>query len=222
MSDENKQFPLSKEDAALWEKVQKTLDIAAPKNKSEDNTSSSNTKTNTPSKQPTREDFAALLEGGSSKSLPITKKPIPMASEAKASSTKERTPSQTKAQPQIQNFSTQEARNISSGKQTIEGMIDLHGFTQAQAEGALRTFLKRAHGDGKRFILVITGKGQKRHHEERSFELGAPEPGVLKRQVPVWLDEMSDIVVSYKSSHKKHGGEGALYVRLRRIRPKKS
>jgi len=222
MSDENKQSPLSKEDAALWEKVQKTIHTAAPSSQGEqDKVHLKQSQAKSSPEQPTRQEFAALLDGGTIKSNSVATKTPSSATETKAPSIKKHTSSQTQPQPKIQNFSQQEARNISSGKQTIEGMIDLHGFTQAQAEGALRAFLKRAHGDGKRFILVITGKGQKRHQEERSFELGAPEPGVLKRKVPIWLDDMSDIVVSYKSAHKKHGGEGALYVRLRRSKVNK-
>ena len=127
-----------------------------------------------------------------------------------------------KSQPSIETFNQKDARNISSGKQTIDGAIDLHGFTQTQAETALKTFLKRAHLDNKRTVLVITGKGQRRKSSERLFELGAPEPGILKRSVPNWLDDMPDIVLSYTTSHIKHGGEGALYVRLRRsVKPSK-
>ena len=126
------------------------------------------------------------------------------------------------SQPTIESFNQRDARNISSGKQTIDAAIDLHGFTQAQAETALKTFLKRAHLDNKRTVLVITGKGQRRKSSERSFELGAPEPGILKRSVPNWIDDMPDIVLSYTTSHIKHGGEGALYVRLRRaVKPSK-
>jgi|GEM_PF-837218 len=121
------------------------------------------------------------------------------------------------SKPSIESFNQRDARNISSGKQTIDAAIDLHGLTQAQAETALKTFLKRAHLDNKRTVLVITGKGQRRETNERSFELGAPEPGIIKRSVPNWLDDMPDVVLSYTTSHSRHGGEGALYVRLRRF-----
>jgi DNA-nicking Smr family endonuclease len=56
-------------------------------------------------------------------------------------------------------------------------------------------------------VLVITGKGVR-----------AGEPGVLRRQVPLWLGlaEFRDAVVGFEEAHMAHGGEGALYVRLRR------
>ena len=116
-----------------------------------------------------------------------------------------------KSQPSIETFNQKDARNISSGKQTIDAAIDLHGFTQAQAETALKTFLKRAHLDNKRTVLVITGKGQRRKSSERSFELGAPEPGILKRSVPNWLDDMPDIVLSYTPAISNMGAK-ALFM----------
>jgi DNA-nicking Smr family endonuclease len=62
-------------------------------------------------------------------------------------------------------------------------------------------------------VLVITGKGA-RAQDERG------ERGVLKRQVPLWLKlpEFRAYVVGFEEAHIGHGGEGALYVRLRRAR----
>ncbi len=201
MSDKDKHPTLSKEDMALWEKVQNSVDEKKPIKKQEQEA------TRTPS--PSSQEFADMLDNPQASKSVKKSEPPP--------STKVLSPTAKKpAAPKIETFNHQEARSISSGKQTIEGMIDLHGYTQHQAEGSLRSFLKRAQADGKRFVLVITGKGQKRNHEQRAFELGAPEPGVLKRQVPVWLDDMAEIVLSYTTAHKKHGGQGALYVRLRK------
>ncbi len=167
---------------------------------------------------PTREDFAALLDDPNAKIS--TDKSIAK-EQAKpfmpAFSPTQDQKQNKKQQPSIESFNQRDARNISSGKQTIDAAIDLHGLTQAQAETALKTFLKRAHLDNKRTVLVITGKGQRRQTNERSFELGAPEPGIIKRSVPNWLDDMPDVVLSYTTSHSRHGGEGALYVRLRRF-----
>jgi DNA-nicking Smr family endonuclease len=101
---------------------------------------------------------------------------------------------------------------LARGRHDIDARIDLHGMTQARAHRALLAFLHRAHGDGATFVLVITGKGR----------LGgdARETGVLRRQVPHWLElpEFRAIVVGYEQAHIAHGGEGALYVRVRRVR----
>jgi DNA-nicking Smr family endonuclease len=62
-------------------------------------------------------------------------------------------------------------------------------------------------------VLVITGKGA------RSDDFTA-DRGVLRRQVPLWLKsaELRDYVIGFDAAHAAHGGEGALYVRLRRKR----
>jgi len=99
-------------------------------------------------------------------------------------------------------------RGVARGKQAIDARLDLHGLTQAQAHSALLRFLHNAQARDARLLLVITGKGR-----------GA-EPGVLRRQVPQWLGlpEFRPLVVGFEDAHIAHGGEGALYVRVRRAR----
>jgi DNA-nicking Smr family endonuclease len=102
---------------------------------------------------------------------------------------------------------------VARGKEAIDARIDLHGLTQAQAHSALLHFLRDAQARDARLLLVITGKGSK--------NLGrGSEPGVLRRQVPQWLalPEFRSFVVGFEDAHIAHGGEGALYVRVRRTR----
>ena len=108
-------------------------------------------------------------------------------------------------------------KTMQRGKLKPEGRIDLHGMTVAQAHPALISFIMTAQANGKRLVLVITGKGGKRE------ELGAIAPqrmGALKRQVPIWLTmaPVSSAVLQVTESHIKHGGSGAYYVYLRRAR----
>jgi len=105
---------------------------------------------------------------------------------------------------------------MSRGKLSPEGRIDLHGMTLAQAHPALNRFILDAHADGKRLVLVITGKGK------RGDDAG-PIPqrhGVLKHQVPQWLmmPPLGAMVLQIAEAHLKHGGTGAYYVYLRRQR----
>jgi DNA-nicking Smr family endonuclease len=104
-------------------------------------------------------------------------------------------------------------QKIGRGSEPIDARIDLHGMTQASAHGALAHFLRRAQHDGARLVLVITGKGKAGAdpHAER---------GVLKRQVPLWLEspELRALVVGFEAANIGHGGAGALYVRMRRAR----
>ena len=71
-------------------------------------------------------------------------------------------------------------------------------------------FLRNAQTRDARLVLVITGKGGR----------GDSERGVLRRQVPHWLGlpELRTYVVGYEDAGVRHGGEGALYVRVRRTR----
>ena len=100
---------------------------------------------------------------------------------------------------------------IARGREAIDARLDLHGMTQSQAHAALLHFLQRASAGGARLVLVITVKGAARAQGER---------GVLRRQVPRWLalPEFRAFVIGFEDAHVAHGGEGALYVRVRRAR----
>jgi len=67
-------------------------------------------------------------------------------------------------------------------------------------------------------VLVITGKGG-RQFDDPDGRRFSEERGVLRRLVPEWLREpaLRQMVVSFTESHERHGGEGALYIKLRRI-----
>ena len=118
-----------------------------------------------------------------------------------------------KAAPQVEAIERRQKQQLARGRVEIDARLDLHGKTQAQAHAELMRFLRRAQSEGAKFVLVITGKGAfPRNH--------GGEPGVLKRQVPLWLraPEMRSCVSAFEQAHVVHGGEGALYVRLRRLR----
>jgi DNA-nicking Smr family endonuclease len=111
-------------------------------------------------------------------------------------------------------------QRIASGRTPIDARLDLHGFTQKHAHAALLRFLKAAQAAGAKVVLVVTGKGTARSRPARGDYADPAEPGALRRQVPVWLSlpEFRPFVVSVEDAHIAHGGQGALYVRLRRGR----
>jgi DNA-nicking Smr family endonuclease len=113
--------------------------------------------------------------------------------------------------PPLASLGRRERSQLSRGRKEIDARLDLHGMTQTRAHRALSGFLQRAHGDGLTFVLVITGKGKFGAESER---------GVLRRQVPQWLSlpEFRSLVVGFEEAHIGHGGEGALYVRIRRAK----
>ena len=103
-------------------------------------------------------------------------------------------------------------QRVARGGATIDARIDLHGMTQERAHSALLQFLRKAQTDGAKLVLVITGKGARARAD------GAAERGVLRRLVPQWLalSEFRPLVIGFELAHITHGGEGALYVRVRR------
>jgi DNA-nicking Smr family endonuclease len=111
--------------------------------------------------------------------------------------------------PPLAPLGRRERAQLSRGRKEIDARLDLHGMTQTRAHRALSGFLLRAHREGLTFVLVITGKGKMGAESER---------GVLRRQVPQWLSlpEFRSLVVGFEEAHIGHGGEGALYVRIRR------
>ncbi|RAI44061.1 Smr/MutS family protein [Rhodoplanes roseus] len=112
--------------------------------------------------------------------------------------------------PPLAPIGRRDTRRLVRGHTDIDARIDLHGMTQAEAHAALRAFVWRAQGSGARYVLVITGKGGE------GDGLGR---GVLRRQVPLWLQlpEFRTCVAGFDAAV-GHGGAGALYVRIRRPR----
>lgn len=98
-------------------------------------------------------------------------------------------------------------RKIAREKLAIDARIDLHGMSQADAHGTLLAFLHRAHASGQRHVLVITGKGRLKAGD-----------GVLRRAVPGWFATapFRGLVSAWATAAHHHGGDGALYVRLRK------
>ena len=113
------------------------------------------------------------------------------------------------------------ATRLRRGQRTIEGRLDLHGMTQAEAHRALNRFLAASAATGKRCVLVITGKGS----TQRGGDSVIPErAGVLRDAVPGWLAEARNraLIVATHPAAPQHGGTGALYVLLRRQRRPRS
>ncbi len=106
-----------------------------------------------------------------------------------------------KTRPAVSDLDRRTGRRLRRGNTKIEMRLDLHGQTQGAAHHALRSFLHSARRKGAGFVLIITGKS-----------------GVLNRLVPLWLNEpeMRIYVSALSPAGPRHGGHGALYVRLRK------
>jgi DNA-nicking Smr family endonuclease len=173
------------------------------------------------------EDERALWESVAKQTKPLRKKPRTASAttspDAQAPTANSAAPLKPRPSPQMPRAPKPEApplaplgrrerSQLSRGRKEIDARLDLHGMTQARAHRALSNFLQSAHRDGFTFVLVITGKGRTTGPES--------ERGILRRQVPQWLSlpEFRSLVVGFDEAHIGHGGEGALYVRIRRAR----
>lgn len=138
---------------------------------------------------------------------PPSAKPAPAKSAeiAKPQAPKIRTP--TRAPQPNPGLDRATERRVARGEMTIDRRIDLHGLTLEDAHAALDRFVRQAVRDGARMLLVITGKGMR-------------SEGAIKRETPHWLrrGEHAAQVLRILPARAKHGGEGALYVLLRRKR----
>lgn len=105
---------------------------------------------------------------------------------------------------------------LKQGRSAPEAKLDLHGMTVDVAHAALMRFILTSQARGLRLVLVITGKGRERPHSDLLTE----QPGVLRRQVPRWLaaPPLRAVVTEVVPASRRHGGDGALYVFLRRLR----
>ncbi|HUG63371.1 MAG TPA: Smr/MutS family protein [Methylomirabilota bacterium] len=146
--------------------------------------------------------------------MPAATEAVPQAPRGVAAVLPKPVPPSRPAMPGLHPLGRRERQRVVRGKTEIDGRIDLHGLTQDEAHARLAGFLSRAQAEGRRVVLVITGKGG-----GGGFGgLHGAERGVLRRVVPIWLSlpEFRRLVLGFEDAHLAHGGSGALYVRIRR------
>ena len=99
-------------------------------------------------------------------------------------------------------------RKLRRGLLPIDARIDLHGMGAGQARGQLELFLRTMRARGERCVLVVHGKGE---HSPRGM-------GVLRGEIGAWLSQGSgsENVAAFVTARDADGGEGAVYVLIRR------
>ena len=103
-------------------------------------------------------------------------------------------------------LSKKNIRDFNKGNVFIENKLDLHGFNQVDAKNLLEDFINQSIENGKRLILIITGKGKEGE-------------GVIKNNIISWLNNKSlrNKILAVNHASKKHGGSGAIYILLRKF-----
>lgn len=106
---------------------------------------------------------------------------------------------------------------VRRGRIDPEARLDLHGLTGEQAHSELMKFVLARHRQGVRLLLIITGKGRGSKSDSWPSE---GSQGILRQNLPRWLSggPLAAVVLQALPAHQRHGGDGAFYVYLRRIK----
>ncbi|MEM6711552.1 MAG: Smr/MutS family protein [Pseudomonadota bacterium] len=201
----------SEDDRSLWDRVKKTVDpLDARQRQRYSRVLAEYLESGEevlPSNQPKRQAGGAIKHHEPLQ--PAPKHPHT----TKSGATKPRPP-QT---PPLVDLDRKTRSRIAKGRTPIDARLDLHGLRQHEAMEVLRSFIWRAHANGHRTVLVITGKGSRQRDPGPQAPPWAVGSGILRKAVPNWLaaPDMRSAVLSVEPAHASHGGEGALYVRLR-------
>jgi DNA-nicking Smr family endonuclease len=148
--------------------------------------------------RPERKSAAADRQTGHAEAAPPQSSSSPVAARPRVKA----------AEPPLARLEERTRRRLARGLTEVDARIDLHGMRQERAYSALIAFLRHAQLRGSKLVLVITGKGRD----------GADRSGVLRLAVPSWLarPDFRELIVGFEEAGRRHGGAGALYVRLRR------
>lgn len=161
---------------------------------------------------------AATVEPRSRRKAPLIGAPVPAPPAEGASSAPKRPsarppapivsapeprPSRPPARPEV--LEPRRQRRLSRERDPIEASLDLHGFGRFEAEDRLRAFLIGSQARGLRAVLVVTGQGRR-------------GGGIIRASIHDWLTSpaLRGVVSGHAPAHRRHGGDGALYVTLRK------
>lgn len=198
----------SDNDNDLWSKIARTIQPLKDRNADpfERNNSASKKMPDRPQKPDTEKTDTGIF-APTDKDLPGDALPSGNASD---------TPPSTPAPP-ARDIDRRTLQRLKRGQFPLEGRLDLHGHSRAQARDELMQFLQISFSQGKRCVIVITGKGRKTRAEDGGF-LNPSGDGILRRSLPDWLNEPQcrNMVLTWHKALPKHGGDGAFYVLLRR------
>ena len=112
-------------------------------------------------------------------------------------------------------------KDLKKGRVSIDRRVDLHGYTLSAAEKKFKTEVIKNYNKNKRCLLIITGKGvHTNKNNNEGFENTSPKLfyGKIKNNIISWIKE-SDIknyILTYQDAGLEHGGDGALFIYLRK------
>ena len=126
---------------------------------------------------------------------------------------------------QLAGLDRRSGEKLRKGQMPVEAKLDLHGMTQEGAHASVVRFIGAQHAAGARCVLIVTGKGGRaadpfRPKAAASRFTFSPGRGILKEALPRWLNEprLRAHIIAVQPASRAHGGEGAVYVLLKRKR----
>lgn len=186
---------LSPEDRRLWQKIARSVTPLEARRLKQALLSSTGSEPAPPAKQAPAGSGKARTGPAPTSQVP---RPAKAAPAARASS---------RPEPPTQDIEPNRARRVQRERDPIEARIDLHGYGRFQAEDAVVAFLSNSFARGHRTVLIITGHGR-------------TGGGIIRASLPEWLasERLRAIVAGHAPAHRRHGGDGATYVTLKRRR----
>ncbi len=101
-------------------------------------------------------------------------------------------------------------KDLRRGRMRPERTLDLHGRRAQDAHDSVLGFLRDAHADGIRCVAIVTGKGSRAAPGE------AGSGGVLRRELPFWLNLPALRPLVLGAAHPHAANPGAVHLLLRR------
>lgn len=99
-------------------------------------------------------------------------------------------------------------KKMDRGELEIDATLDLHNQTLDAAFSSLVQFVNQSFKLSRRMLLVITGKGKR----------SGDSLTLIKNEFLVWINDpaLRNKIIRFSQAHRKHGGEGAFYILLKR------
>lgn len=104
-------------------------------------------------------------------------------------------------------------KRLKTGSIDPDFTLDLHGHGLDAAHVRLENGIGQARAMGARLVLVVTGKPRPVDAADRASQRGA-----IRSKILDWLaaGQHADAIAAIRKSHRRHGGDGAIYIVLRK------
>ena len=109
-------------------------------------------------------------------------------------------------------------KELKRGKINIDRRIDLHGHGLVEAHEKFISEVKKNYNNNKRCLLIITGKGVHKKTENEQDVNPKLFYGKIKNSIINWINEedLKKYILTYQDAGFEHGGDGAIFVYLRK------